>query len=299
MQKLRIMQFNKLILTLSIIAGTMLLITQCSNTEQAKKIEKLKNENLQLKRERATTEENLHNLTDVINFVQANLDTIKLQEQIISTKAQNEFENLPHAKERIAEDITSIYSKLIDNRRKLSQLQSKIGNNLTKNKNLQQLLQRLNQQMDEKIIEIDNLRSRLEDMQGTIINLEGLLDTLKSISSQQRAIIAYQQEEINTVYYAYGTQKELRENNVITKEGGVLGVGKTRKLKDDLNQQYFTAANKFELKTITLNAKKIRIVTPHPEDSYILHGEKPIESIKITNPVQFWANSQYLVIEIK
>lgn len=293
------MQFIKTALLFSMIAIMSLSIQQCNNAENAKQIEALKNENLALKRERATTEENLYNLTEVINFVQANLDTIKQKEQIISTTTQNDIENQPNAKERIREDITSIYSKLIDNRRKLSKYQSLLGKDASKNKELSQLIDRLNQQMDVKIIEIENLKTQLETMQGSIFNLRGLVDTLKNISNQQQAIITYQQEELNTVYYAYGTQKELRDNNVITKEGGVLGVGKSRKLKDDLNQKYFTAVNKFELKTITLNAKKLRIITPHPEDSYILHGDKPIESIKITDPVKFWANSQYLVIEIK
>jgi TolA-binding protein len=153
--------------------------------------------------------------------------------------------------------------------------------------------------MDDKIIEIETLRNRLESMQGHIVNLQGLVDTLQNLRKQQQNIIAYQQKEMNTVYYAYGTQKELKDNNVITKEGGILGIGKARKLNDNLNQDYFTEVGKFELKTITLNARKVRIVTPHPEGSYKLHGDKPVDSIEITNPQKFWSNTQYLVIEIK
>jgi len=293
------MQFIKSTALYTAIVIVLLLTQQCNNAEKEKQIDALKKENLELKRERTENEQKLYNLSEVINYVQANLDTIKQKEKIISTRANNDIENQPNAKERITEDITGIYNKLIDNRRKLAKLQSQIGKDASKNKELSQLIDRLNQQMDEKIIEIENLKTRLETMQGTIFNLEGLVDTLKSISSQQQAIISYQQEELNTVYYAYGTQKELRDNNVITKEGGVLGVGKTRKLKDNLNHQYFTKANKFELKQITLNAKKIRIVTPHPEDSYKIYGDKPIDSIVITNAMKFWKNSQYLVIEIK
>ena len=293
------MQFIKSTALYTAIVIVLLLTQQCNNAEKEKQIDALKKENLELKRERTENEQKLYNLSEVINYVQANLDTIKQKEKIISTRANNDIENQPNAKERITEDITGIYNKLIDNRRKLAKLQSQIGKDASKNKELSQLIDRLNQQMDEKIIEIENLKTRLETMQGTIFNLEGLVDTLKSISSQQQAIISYQQEELNTVYYAYGTQKELRDNNVITKEGGVLGVGKARKLKDNLNHQYFTKANKFELKQITLNAKKIRIVTPHPEDSYKIYGDKPIDSIVITNAMKFWKNSQYLVIEIK
>lgn len=293
------MQFIKSTALYTALAIVLLLTQQCNNAEKEKQLEALKKENIELKRERTENEQKLYNLSEVINYVQANLDTIKQKEKIISTRANNDIENQPDAKELITEDIAGIYNKLIDNRRKLAKLQSQIGKDASKNKELSQLIDRLNQQMDEKIIEIENLKTRLETMQGTIFNLEGLVDTLKNISSQQQAIISYQQEELNTVYYAYGTQKELRDNNVITKEGGVLGVGKTRKLKDNLNHQYFTKAHKFELKQITLNAKKIRIVTPHPEDSYKIYGDKPVDSLVITNPVKFWKNTQYLVIEIK
>ncbi|MDA3866359.1 MAG: hypothetical protein PF489_06355 [Salinivirgaceae bacterium] len=274
------------------------LFNQCNNDQQ-EKIDQLKEENRQLKRERAATEEHVYNLSETINFIQSNLDTIKEQEQIISTIARNDVENQKNAKAKISEDITSIYNKLIDNRRKLSQLQNRLGKDMSENKELQKLIERLNTQMDDKIIEVETLRNKLESMQGQIINLQGLVDTLQNLRKQQQNVIAYQQKEMNTVYYAYGTQKELKDNNVITKKGGLLGIGKTRKLDDNLNHDYFTEAGKFELKTITLNARKVRIVTPHPEGSYILHGDKPVDSIEITNPVKFWSNTQYLVIEIK
>ncbi len=273
--------------------------TGCQNTQQEKKIEELKEENRQLKRERAQKEQNLHSLSETINFIEANLDTIKRQEKIISTVAMNDIENQPAAKEKIARDITTIYNKLIQNRRKLSKLQRTMANSGQQNKSLKKMIDRMNDQMEKKIMEIENLRNNLEKMQGKITNLEGLVDTLQSLRQQQQAIISYQQEEMNTVYYAYGTSKELKQNNVITKEGGLLGIGKTRKLKDNLNKEYFTKVNKFELKTISLNTRKIRIVTPHPKDSYKVYGEKPVDSLMITNPVKFWSNSQYLVIEIK
>ncbi|PLX21851.1 MAG: hypothetical protein C0599_07425 [Salinivirgaceae bacterium] len=292
---------KSIILNTTFIFSTLsvLFFSACTSSTQNGEIEKLKAENLELKRERAEAHTNLHELTSTINFIQANLDTIKLQEQIISTVARTDIENQPDAKDQIKNDISSIYNKLIANRRKLTKLNNQLKHNSNQNTDLKQLIERMNKQMDDKIIEIEHLRSQLERMQGKIFSLEGLVDTLNSLRKQQEAIIAYQQEEMNTVYYAYGTQKELREANVITKEGGLLGIGKARKLKDDLNKDYFTAVNKFEFKTITLKAKKIRIVTPHPADSYKIHGEKPIDSLEIIDPIKFWSNSQFLVIEIK
>lgn len=287
------------IILIAIVLIAVIVFSGCMNSSQNAEVQKLKQENLDLKMERAKAHANLYELTSTINFIQANLDTIKQHEQIISTIASSDIENQPDAKDQITNDISSIYNKLIANRRKLTKLNSQVKNNNDQNKDLKQLIERMNKQMDEKIIEIEHLRNQLERMQGKIVNLKGLVDTLNSLKSQQEAIIAYQQEEMNTVYYAYGTQKELRDNNVITKEGGLLGIGKARKLKDDLNKDYFTAINKFKFKSLSLNAKKVRIVTPHPEGSYKLYGEKPVDSIVIMDPVKFWSNSQFLVIEIK
>ena len=149
---------------LPILLLTGILMNSCDN--QSSKVKSLKEENRQLKRERAQTEENLYELSKTINFIQSNLDTIKQQEQIISTIANSDIENQPSAKEQISNDITSIYNKLIANRRQLSKLQQSLNKDASQNKDLKAIIDRLNEQMDEKIIQIENLRGQLEQMQG-------------------------------------------------------------------------------------------------------------------------------------
>jgi hypothetical protein len=101
---------------------------------------------------------------------------------------------------------------------------------------------------------------------------------------------------MNSVYYAFGTSKELKEKNVITKEGGFIGMGKSTKLKDDFNKEYFTKVNASQTTSIDIRAKKAKIITSHPSSSYKLIGEKSVEKIEITNTEDFWSNSKYLVI---
>ena len=47
--------------------------------------------------------------------------------------------------------------------------------------------------------------------------------------------------------------KELKENNVITKEGGIIGLGKTTKLSSDFNKEYFTKINIEKTTSINFN----------------------------------------------
>eukprot|EP01156_Anaeramoeba_ignava_P015443 Anaeramoba_ignava/a613424_8.p1 GENE.a613424_8~~a613424_8.p1 ORF type:complete len:298 (+),score=40.76 a613424_8:186-1079(+) len=275
-----------------------LIFNSCNNAERIQKIEELEAENIQLKKERADNMQALYNFTETLNLIQSNLDTIKQKERIISTIANNDIEHQSDAKDKITQDIESIYNKLIDNRRAMAKMQHQLGKETEKNKSLKQIIDRMNKQMDEKILEIEHLRSQLETMQGEITGLKGLIDTLRGLSAQQKQIIELQQEELETVFYAYGTKKELKENGVVEK-GKVLGLGGGKNIDNNLNKEYFTSANKFKLRSINLKAKKVKLITPHPTDSYKLMGEKPIDSLVITDPVKFWSNSQYLVIEIK
>jgi hypothetical protein len=86
---------------------------------------------------------------------------------------------------------------------------------------------------------------------------------------------------------------------VISKEGGFIGIGKTTKVKDDFNKDYFTKINIESTTAINIGAKRAKILSSHPSGSYKLIGEKPVEKLEITNPQEFWSNSKYLVISIE
>ena len=104
---------------------------------------------------------------------------------------------------------------------------------------------------------------------------------------------------MNTAYYAFGTKKELAEKNVIEKEGGVLGLGKTLTLKKDFNRDYFQKVDIREFKQLTLNAKKAELLANHPADSYHFTGTNTVEALVIDKPNEFWKASKYLVVVVE
>ena len=67
-------------------------------------------------------------------------------------------------------------------------------------------------------------------------------------------------ETLNTAYYTIGTTKELKEKNVISKEGGFIGIGKSTKVTDDFNKEYFTKINIEQTTIINIGAKKVKII---------------------------------------
>lgn len=107
-------------------------------------------------------------------------------------------------------------------------------------------------------------------------------------------------EKLNTAYYAFGTSKELIKNNVLTKEGGFIGMGKTAKMKEDFNKGYFTKVDISTISEIVLGAKKAKLITTHPAGSYKIEGaDGKAEKLVITNAEDFWSASKYLVIVVE
>ena len=185
------------------------------------------------------------------------------------------------------------------------QLKSTKGRNVELNRMLVRLKDQLNTQIEEKDQQIALLKDDLQKMNFTVEELNSDLDTLRQVNSElalsneeKEQMIEEQVSQINTAYIALGTDKELQETNIITKEGGFLGIGRTEKLSGNLDESSFTKIDIRETKTIPVEGKKIELVTPHPADSYKINGEDKIESIEITQPDKFWNNSKYLVVRV-
>jgi len=105
--------------------------------------------------------------------------------------------------------------------------------------------------------------------------------------------------ELNTAYFAYGTKRELKDNGVITKEGGFIGIGKTSKLKNDFNDNYFEKIDITQKKEITIVGRKPELVTSHPSSSFKLEQGDESSKLTISDPEKFWGASKYLVIVVQ
>lgn len=241
----------------------------------------------------------------VMNEIQENLDSIKAIEKIVSVQAASNVELKTDAKQQIIEDVTMIHELLLKNKALVASLQKKLKNSNVKIAELEKMISLMTKQLAGKDEEIATLNGELRKLH---IDVEGLNVKIKDITAdsekksqtitEKTKTIEEQTIAINTVHFAYGTVKELAENNVIEKEGGVLGVGRTVKMKKDFNQAYFSISDLRDFKQLDLNVKKAKIVTTHPEGSYHFTGEKTVESLVIDNPVEFWKASKYLLIVI-
>ena len=240
---------------------------------------------------------------DEMNEIQTNLDSIKAIEKIISVEKASSIELKTSTKERIAGDIAQINTLLQKNKALVKSLTDKYKASNEKIAELETTIVNMNNRLADKDADIANLTAELEALHINVTNLNLQIETItaesaKTIKEKEQAF-EEQANEMNTAYWAFGTKKELAEKNVIEKEGGVLGMGKTLALKKDFNRGYFQKIDIREFKQITLNAKKAVLLANHPAGSYHLTGTKIIEALVIDKPIEFWKTSKYLVVVVE
>jgi DNA repair exonuclease SbcCD ATPase subunit len=232
----------------------------------------------------------LQEFINSFNEIQENLNTIKEKEKIVTSASTQA--DVKSRSGQIKEDIQAIYDLMEKNKTRINSLSQKLKNSNLKLQGMQKMVENLQLTINQKDEEINQLKNQLEGLNIELSNLNTNYKTVEAESAQKT-------EALNTAYYAIGTSKELKEKKVISKEGGFIGLGKTAKVSDDVNKEYFTRINIEQTKTINLGAKKVKVLSTHPKNSYKLVGEKPVEKLEITDPKEFWSNSKYLVIMIE
>lgn len=285
---------------LLITAVIALFLVGCKSDEPNPEIEALKLEKEAIAREAAAKDSTINSFIESLNEIEDNLAQVKQKQGAIKSTATEGAELQGSAKERINEDINFINELLEENKSKLASLQGKLKKSNMKVAELQKMIERMTAQMAEKDAEISTLKEQLATMNIQITELNTAVSGLQSESAAKTQVIEQKTTQINTAYYAVGTYKELRDNKVLNKEGGFLGLGKKKNLKGDFNEDYFTRLDISKVKSIPINGKNAKIITSHPSSSYKLEldGKKMAKSLTITNAESFWRSSKYLVITI-
>jgi hypothetical protein len=140
--------------------------------------------------------------------------------------------------------------------------------------------------------EIEELNKMLAEKNIYISQLDSTVTAFKQDNIEKEQTIQQQDDMLNTVWYAIGTKSELK-NEKILKSGDVLR-------ETNANLDYFTKADMRELTTVNTYAKKAKLLTTHPSDSYKLEKDANKQYVlTITDANKFWSVSRYLVIQVR
>ncbi len=237
------------------------------------------------------------------NEIQSNLDSIKQKENIISQNTKGGTELQANAKDQVTSDINAIYQLLQKNRQVVAGLRAKLKKSDVRIVELEKMIESLNKQIESKDVEIADLKDQLgklnikvEGLTSQVGNLNQTVDNLSADNQAKQQAINEKTAALNTAYYVVGTNKELLEKKIISKEGGFLGLGKNKTVKSDFDKTYFTKIDITNFKGIPIFKKKATLLTTHPAGSYRIVGNKSADSLVIKNYAEFWSASKYLVI---
>ena len=234
-----------------------------------------------------------------INAISENLALIKSRENLITVAGEAEGGRRPV--EEISNDIKAIDRLLRENRSKIESLQRSAA--LLRKANLridglEKMIADMNRQLAEKKTEVEQLRESLVRMGDEVKSLTEEV-AVRSAEVENLSVEKVElQNQLNTVYYIVGAEKELRDAQIINKQGFI---GRTLTVGRNSNFDSFTMADSRLLTEIPVGQKKATLVTSHPEGSYelVTDSNKIVEKLLITDPVRFWESSKILIISYK
>ncbi|MDR2621973.1 MAG: hypothetical protein LBC48_05255 [Dysgonamonadaceae bacterium] len=283
---------KKLVLFCGILA---MIFFSCGKNSAEYKALKAQHDSLLVVNAQNTAE--LDEIVSLLNEVEENFNSIKSAENYLSVQSNTPGELSPSARDKVHADMQFITETLSKNKEKIAELEKKLKSSAIQSKQLKQTLDNLRTQLDEKTMALVALNEELErkdqkitELSDNILALSKDVQELKEHSDAQQQTIETQTRELNTVYYCYGTSKELKNQGIL--KSGQLGV--------NFNKDYFIRVkdmNKLEL--ISLKAKKGKLVSKHPDGSYEFTKDANKQAeLKILDPKNFWSLTKYLVVEV-
>lgn len=238
----------------------------------------------------------LDDLMGVFNEIQDGFDQINEAQGRVDLLRKNGESN--SAAENIRENMDFIKQTLSENKSKIEELQNKLNTSTLNASKLKEMIAKFEKQLDEKTAEIENLRAQIEEKNTKIAELDDAVTGLKNENAEVKAqkeateqIAKNQDIQLNTAYYMYGTNKELKEYGVVSK-GEVL--------QGAFNKNDFIKIDIRKTTVIPLESKSADLLTSHPAGSYtLLKDSKGEYTLRITDASRFWSASKFLVIKVK
>ncbi len=274
-----------------------LLLSSCAGKDQKKINEdSVKIADLTAEYEEATNFND--SLMLLMGDIYTGLDSINTQEGLLYNMGNGDAAD---RRAEIRRNLSTIKARLAANKALLAPMEAKVkssGNeNSVQAKTIAQLRQHIEQQ-DAKIAQLESdltkAKEEIGNLNTQVAETQEQVKVETQAKEEAQAATVAAENEANKVYYAIGSNKELKNKGLLSKKF----LGATKVLQGNFDASYFVTADKRNLRTIPTNSKKVKIWTNMPEGSYRIVGEKDgPKSIEIINPDKFWSLASHLIIQ--
>jgi hypothetical protein len=231
--------------------------------------------------------------------IEKNIAMIKEKEKLITVNSS--VAEIPNDKRlQVLEDIKTINTLLELNKTKIAFLTAQLKKSGGTIKVLQTKISELEFSVKQNENEIFELKNYLVEKRFEVQQLNTQMAVMQDSIAKKDEKINTQTFELNKAFYICGTYKELKANGLLTKEGGFIGLGKTKSLTGNFPDNSFVQIDLTVTKSISVNSKSAKLISEHPSGSYefMLDKDKRIISLEIKDPDLFWKVSKYAVVEI-
>lgn len=264
---------------------------------------KLQAENDSLRIENTKSTDELNEMLNTLNDIEADIQSIRDAENYLTIQQQAGGEMTKSRKEKIKQNMQLISETLQKNRAQIEELDKKLQKSGIQSSALRKTINRLSSELDQKATMIVALQEdlakknvRIQELDEMVTSLNEDVENLATTAAAQSEKINAQDKALHTAFYCFGTSKELKEQKIIS--GGGL-FSKSKVLQSGFNKDYFISIDIREVKEIPLFAGKAKLKSNHPEGSYeFVEDEDGNLTLKINDEKAFWSLGKYLVIEV-
>lgn len=293
---------NKSLLRISAIvfAGT-LALTSCDKKER----EQLKAQADSLEYKLQERDSAFNSIMNVMAEVETQIDQIKKQENLISSSSSGDF--TPEEKTRMVGDLKKINTLIEETNSKVASLSSELENSNFELNAFKKRVGNMKKDLEDRETSIVKLQEQIEMKDTQIAELNTEVESLVTRVQLQTETIEVQNQELverendlNTAFFAVDTERKLKDEGLVAKEGGFLWLGRTTELQADAAQAKFTEVDIQNTRKFYIDSDKMEIVTEHPTNSYkLVNEEGKVKYLEVTDPSKFWKISKYLVVSVK
>ncbi len=272
-------------------AAASLLFAACQNDPtQSEQYKQLEQDKTVVSEQNNMKDSTINEMFGAFNRVSENLRQIR-EKQGMLKKSGMGVESGATMEQGIVDDLRAIDSLMSANRNILARMKKSNAADNAKLSEFTKTIAELERSLGDKDAEIGSIKEQLASTNASLASMIQMYQDKEQQANMQMG-------ELNAAWYCVGTKKELLDNNVLTKEGGVIGIGTVKKLNSaGLNKDYFKQIDITKVTVIPVDAKKAKVITSHPAGSYELVGKDRVENLTIKDTAAFWSISKYLVIE--
>lgn len=244
----------------------------------------------------------LENVLADINDISAGMQSLREAEHILALESAETNQAGNKTKQqlnRLKTDIQAISDAIGNYKEQIKKLE---GKNSKQSAEFKKLIAGLNEELEVRSQRIAEITAQLAEKDKQlavktqqITDLNQNVETLDKETKSQKMTIAEQDQTIHLANYLLGSRKELKDAQVISRQG----IFCPPIVSSQAQKADFTQIDIREMKSIPLNDKKAKVLSVHPADSYTLEaGEDGNLVLKISDENAFWKQTKYLVVMV-